>query len=103
MFRALLTTETTKRIQLHFVFITGCSNGLLPHSKNCNTNNKRRMFYVATTKAIKELYITCPHEYNNITIPASPFIEYIIGTVNLTHAGRTTGIENGKLENRITK
>ncbi len=85
----LITIHKAKGMEFPVVFIAGCSDGLLPHSRSCDTNDERRLFYVAITRAVKELYITCPHEYNNISMAASPFIEDIKGTVNVIQASGT--------------
>ena len=73
--------------------------GLLPHSRSCDTDDERRLFYVAITRAVKELYITCPHGYNNIPMAASPFIEDIKGTVNVIGASEIIEANKNSLEN----
>lgn len=52
------------------------------------------------TRAVKELYITCPHEYNNISMEASPFIEDIKGTVNVIEASEIMEANKNSLENQ---
>lgn len=96
----LLTIHKAKGMEFPVVFIAGCSDGLLPHSRSCDTDDERRLFYVAITRAVKELYITCPHEYNNITMAASPFIEDIKGTVNVIGASEIMEVNKNSLENQ---
>ena len=56
------------------VFIIGCNNELLPHYKNENINDERRLFYVAITRAEKELYMSYVDFYNGDMKIVSPFI-----------------------------
>ncbi len=96
----LLTIHKAKGMEFPVVFIAGCSDGLLPHSRSCDTDDERRLFYVAITRAVKEIYITCPHEYNNIPMAASPFIEDIKGTVNVIGASEIMEANKNSLENQ---
>lgn len=47
------------------VFIIGCNEELLPHHKNKNVDDERRLFYVTITRAGKELYLSYVDMYNN--------------------------------------
>ena len=65
------------------VFIVGCNEELLPHHKNKNVDDERRLFYVAITRAEKELYLSYVDMYNNKIKNISSFIEDIKDTINI--------------------
>lgn len=77
----LLTIHKSKGTEYPVVFIIGCNNELLPHYKNKNIDDERRLFYVAITRAEKELYMSYVDMYNNKTLNVSPFIENIKDTI----------------------
>ena len=53
----LLTIHKSKGMEYPVVFIIGCNEELLPHHKNKNVDDERRLFYVAITRAKKKNYI----------------------------------------------
>jgi len=59
---ALMTMHTSKGLEFPVVFICGCENGLLPFQSGYtdppNTDEERRLFYVAMTRAKHRLFIT---------------------------------------------
>ena len=59
---ALMTMHAAKGLEFPVVFITGCEKGLLPFQSLdgdvCDTEEERRLFYVAMTRAKERLYIT---------------------------------------------
>lgn len=79
----LLTIHKSKGMEYPVVFIIGCNEGLLPHYKNENVNDERRLFYVAITRAEKELYLSFVDFYNNSTKNISSFIDDIKDTINI--------------------
>ena len=79
----LLTIHKSKGMEYPVVFIIGCSNDLLPHYKSNNPNDERRLFYVAVTRAEKELYMSYVDMYNNKTMHISPFMESIEDTIKV--------------------
>ncbi len=79
----LLTIHKSKGMEYPVVFIVGCNNGLLPHYKNQNQDDERKLLYVAITRAEKELYMSYVDIYNNKTMKISPFIESIKDTINI--------------------
>ena len=79
----LLTIHKAKGLEYPVVFIIGCDNDLLPHYKNDNIDDERRLMYVAITRAEKELYISYTDFYNNKYLGVSPFITEIKGTVRI--------------------
>lgn len=77
----LSTIHRAKGLEFPVVFIIGCNDGLLPHYKNYNTEDEKRLFYVAITRAEKELYLSHTNTYNNKINNRSPFVEDIISTI----------------------
>ena len=79
----LLTIHKSKGMEYPVVFIIGCNNELLPHYKNENINDERRLFYVAITRAEKELYMSYVDFYNGDMKIVSPFINDIKDTIKI--------------------
>ena len=79
----LLTIHKSKGMEYPIVFIIGCNEELLPHYKNENVDDERRLFYVAITRAEKELYLSYVDFYNNSTKNISSFIDDIKDTINI--------------------
>ena len=79
----LLTIHKSKGMEYPVVFIIGCNEELLPHHKNKNIDDERRLFYVAITRAEKELYLSYVDMYNNKTKNISSFIDNIKDTINI--------------------
>ena len=49
----MLTIHKSNGMEYPVVFIIGCNEELLPHHKNKNVDDERRLFYVAITRAKK--------------------------------------------------
>lgn len=79
----LLTIHKSKGLEFPVVFIIGCNNGLLPHYKNQNIDDEARLFYVAITRAEKELFISHTDFNNSKHFEVSPFIGRIKHTVKV--------------------
>ena len=79
----LLTIHKSKGMEYPVVFVVGCNEELLPHHKNKNIDDERRLFYVAITRAEKELYLSYVDIYNNKIKHISSFIEDIKDTINI--------------------
>ena len=79
----LSTIHKAKGLEFPVVFIIGCNKGLLPHRKSDNTEDEKRLFYVAITRAEKELYISHTDMYNNNVNFCSPFVEDIKNTITI--------------------
>lgn len=79
----LLTIHKSKGMEYPVVFIIGCNEGLLPHYKNENVDDERRLLYVAITRAEKELYLSYVDFYNNSTKNISSFIDDVKDTINI--------------------
>jgi len=60
----LMTVHASKGLEFDYVFITGLEEDLFPHQRMGSTRNKedseeeRRLFYVAITRARKKLFLT---------------------------------------------
>ncbi len=60
----LMTIHASKGLEFPCVYLAGCEHGVLPHAKSIatphGTEEERRLFYVAITRARDELTITYP-------------------------------------------
>jgi DNA helicase-2/ATP-dependent DNA helicase PcrA len=57
----LMTVHNAKGLEYPVVFITGCEEGVFPHSRSLDEGGleeERRLFYVAVTRAMDRLYLT---------------------------------------------
>lgn len=79
---SLMTVHASKGLEFEVVFITGLEDDLFPHKKydeESDTEEERRLFYVALTRARTQLYLThaatrMMYGTREITSP-SPFLE----------------------------
>ncbi|MCX8014158.1 MAG: UvrD-helicase domain-containing protein [Rectinema sp.] len=60
---SLLTIHAAKGLEFEYVFIPGCEHGIIPHARALEESEgdieeERRLFYVAVTRARKELYLS---------------------------------------------
>jgi DNA helicase-2/ATP-dependent DNA helicase PcrA len=59
----LMTIHAAKGLEFNHVFVTGLEQGLFPHErkgeKRDDDEEERRLFYVALTRARKNLYLSC--------------------------------------------
>jgi DNA helicase-2/ATP-dependent DNA helicase PcrA len=57
----LMTLHNAKGLEYPVVFITGCEDGVFPHSRTVEEGGleeERRLFYVGVTRAMRSLYLT---------------------------------------------
>ena len=57
----LMTVHNAKGLEYPVVFITGCEDGVFPHSRAVEEGGleeERRLFYVGVTRAMRELYLS---------------------------------------------
>ena len=73
----LMTIHKSKGLEFPIVFVAGVNQGLLPHEKNKNKDEEKRLMYVAMTRAEKILNISSTQQYNGNDIAESEFISYI--------------------------
>ncbi len=82
----LMTIHASKGLEFPVVFIVGCENGIIPHARSIeedekNVEEERRLFYVAITRAQDKLFITsCRKRKRNkelMETEPSPFLEEI--------------------------
>jgi len=76
----LLTMHKAKGLEFDTVFICGSVEGLAPYIKddsevNTDFEEERRLFYVAMTRAKRELYIAVPRHRYGKTVKPSRFVE----------------------------
>lgn len=80
----LSTIHQAKGLEWHAVFLMGACEGQFPHPKSLDDNvqleEERRLFYVASTRAKKQLYITHPilrydHNWGEIITRPSIFVQ----------------------------
>lgn len=61
----LMTIHASKGLEFPYVFITGLEEGLFPHERfdegKTDTEEERRLFYVALTRAEKKVYLSFAH------------------------------------------
>jgi DNA helicase II / ATP-dependent DNA helicase PcrA len=57
----LMTLHNAKGLEYPVVFVVGCEDGVFPHQRALDeggVEEERRLFYVAVTRAMRELYLT---------------------------------------------
>jgi len=79
----LSTIHSAKGLEFHTVFLVGCENGILPHWRSVeedgkgggdNIEEERRLFYVACTRAGRNLSISYANVRQNKASGKSPFL-----------------------------
>lgn len=73
----LMTIHKSKGLEFPVVFVAGVNQGLLPHEKNENPDEEKRLMYVAITRAEKILNISSTEQYNGKEADESEFISHI--------------------------
>ncbi len=90
----LMTIHASKGLEFPVVFIVGCENGIIPHARSIeddekNIEEERRLFYVAITRAQDKLFITsCRKRRRNkemMESEPSPFLEEIPSSLVAYH------------------
>lgn len=78
----LSTIHRAKGLEYPVVFIIGCNQGVLPHEKNDCVDDEKRLFYVAITRAEKELYLSSTQSYNSKISFKSSFLDFVKTSIN---------------------
>ncbi len=77
----LMTVHAAKGLEFNTVFIVGAEEGLFPHSRSMDDpmqmQEERRLFYVAITRAKRNLYITYSQVRNGMVGMPSNYLEDI--------------------------
>lgn len=73
----LMTIHKSKGLEFPVVFVAGVNQGVLPHAKNENVDEEKRLMYVAITRAEKELYVSSTQLYNGRDMDESEFISFL--------------------------
>ena len=80
---SLMTIHKSKGLEFSVVFIVGCSEGLLPHSKATDIYDEMRLMYVGITRAMNKLYLTSNLFYNSRNMMTSSFIDLLGDTIQI--------------------
>lgn len=80
---SLMTIHKSKGLEFPVVFLVGCSEGLLPHSKATDIDDEMRLMYVGITRAMDELYLTSNLFYNSRNLMSSSFIDLLGDTIRI--------------------
>ena len=75
----LMTIHKSKGLEFPVVFVAGVNQGLLPHGKNQNPDEEKRLMYVAITRAEEVLYISSTQRYNGKDMDESDFVSFLFG------------------------
>ena len=78
-----MTIHKSKGLEFSVVFIVGCSEGLLPHSKATDIYDEMRLMYVGITRAMNKLYLTSNLFYNSRNMMTSSFIDLLGDTIQI--------------------
>ncbi len=76
----ILTVHQAKGLEFDNVFIAGAVDGDFPSwlsAKEGRTEEERRLFYVALTRARRRLFISCFRQFQNREKAPSPFLAAI--------------------------
>lgn len=80
---SLMTIHKSKGLEFPVVFLVGCSEGLLPHSKSTDIDDEMRLMYVGITRAMDKLYLTSNLFYNSRNLMSSSFIDLLGDTIQI--------------------
>ncbi len=78
----LMTAHKSKGMEYGVVFIPSVNQGIMPHSKSDNIDEEKRLFYVAITRAEKEVFISSSRYGNRKAYEPSEFLYSIFDDVD---------------------
>lgn len=86
----LMTVHASKGLEFENVYIPTVTDENFPHDMNSDTEEERRLFYVAASRAKNNMSISAPvfTPTGSSSIDSSPFLEDVVGE-KLKHARKT--------------
>jgi len=70
----ILSLHEAKGKEYPVVFLTGMAEGLFPSETANDPEEERRLCYLGMTRAREVLYLSYPHQFNNITLEPSRYL-----------------------------
>jgi len=74
-----MTIHKAKGLEFPVVFVAGLLEGICP-SKKGDQEEERRIAFVACSRAMKILYLSCSLNYLGVHVKKSIFVDEIMGT-----------------------
>lgn len=74
----LSTIHQSKGMEFPVCFLIGAADQFIPHAKSDDIEEEKRLLYVAVTRAIKNIYISCATKIGKYDCQPSRFFENII-------------------------
>jgi DNA helicase-2/ATP-dependent DNA helicase PcrA len=95
----LMTLHNAKGLEYPIVFVTGCEEGVFPHQRALDEGGleeERRLFYVAVTRAMRELYLTYARRRSVFGAPTYSLSSRFLDEIPMDLTERTpTGTPSG--------
>lgn len=79
----LCTIHQSKGMEYPICFLIGAAQEYIPHSKADSIEEERRLLYVAITRAIKKIYISCSFKIGNLDCKPTSFLKSIMNIKKL--------------------
>ena len=74
----LSTIHQSKGMEFQVCFLIGAADQFIPHAKSDDIEEEKRLLYVAITRAVKKIYISCATKIGKYDCQPSRFFEDII-------------------------
>lgn len=77
----LMTVHASKGLEFPFVFLPSVTSDNFPHDMNPDVEEERRLFYVASSRAMNDMHISLPvfQPSGSSTFQPSPFLRDVMG------------------------